>query len=1062
MVYGHTWDRGKNGRTARVPLLMGLALVCLVCIQGTSAFNTEYHAALTAQTLSRYHFNSEGITSAKIFNYYDDAAEKANQQDRIDIFYWFSQNDANEGRADNNMHFDGLDNVAEVSAVWKRLEKNTHYAVMEAAEKKDTKGMQAILGMSLHTVQDFYAHSNWSEVTEEHNWGDATWLDIPDDVKLNLYVKTEGHDELNKDYASRTNFETAYREAYYASRQWIDLVHSWVSDDFWEKTVNSESIQAYDKVWYETMLLNWYAGSWNAMYSRSHGNVFFMEIFPFATNIATTSPFISKWDDYASTIASDNEIGTYNPSYSSYSYIPEVRWLKIETNEVRQIGDETIDIEPGFIVGASADFYTIIDINGLGYAEAPYSDHDDVILNPTASGAPNIDAKWITLVPLEDDQISITYSLWEDDFIARGSSDQADLVTADDEESWRYTGDVDEIAGQHIITHGDDNDYCEADFQISVKDRMRIPSGPPKPHIDMNPLCGPVPLEVHVGSPIHLKSEVVKWEIQDPVSEPQTFIQKKIGPLSFPTGPSRIVNVTLTMMSLLGENSVTQDILVGGCPPHVNFEVEPRCVFDPPGDVQLIDRSLNTPASWLWHISNISGTYLLGPFDQYQQTRIQRFYDTSQVWLTVTNSYGTEESGKVWIYVGSPDAIEHCAPQPGPEIRKRFLPDFGIYERIDRMRSDIYEWVMQEYRTMMGRAPETKPNVVRSLPVEMKEEGPENEPGEIEVIAPETSTTPRQVTETGRGPDVSSRSRITIEPLQPPRAAFTMTPASGTPPLQVTFDASASRGLGSSLVGYAWVFGDGTTGSGLTITHTYNSPGAYSILLTVTDADGFTNTATHSITVSPHQPPRASFTMTPTSGTSPLQVTFDASASSGVASSLVGYAWVFGDGTTGSGRTITHTYNSPGTYSILLTVTDADGFTNTATHVVPVSASQNVPPVAEKFQIQQPNVLPSAIMTISTSSGYVPLTVFFDASGSSDSDGTIVSYFWDFGDGIPFGGRQVSHTFWHSSTYPVRLTVTDDRGGQGVATQTIQVTTMSSHYRDRYKIEAPEPEPIIY
>jgi chitinase len=200
--------------------------------------------------------------------------------------------------------------------------------------------------------------------------------------------------------------------------------------------------------------------------------------------------------------------------------------------------------------------------------------------------------------------------------------------------------------------------------------------------------------------------------------------------------------------------------------------------------------------------------------------------------------------------------------------------------------------------------------------------------------------------------------------------------------------------------------------------------------------------------------------MTPTSGTSPLQVTFDASASSGVASSLVGYAWVFGDGTTGSGRTITHTYNSPGTYSILLTVTDADGFTNTATHVVPVSASQNVPPVAEKFQIQQPNVLHSAIMTISTLSGYVPLTVFFDASGSSDSDGTIVSYFWDFGDGIPFGGRQVSHTFWHSSTYPVRLTVTDDRGGQGVATQTIQVTTMSSHYRDRYKIEAPEP--IIY
>jgi len=705
-------DKNRNGSICRLVLLIGTPLLCLACIQSASAFNTEYHAALVDQTLTREHFHYRGVTAAKIFNYFDDAAEKANQRWYIDLFYWFSGNDENEDRADKNMHFDGLDNVTMVSAVWKRLEKNTYYAVKQAERNDDTDGMIAILGMSLHTVQDFYAHSNWAEVTEERNWCDATWFDIPDDIKLSIHFYTYGHDTLNKDYASRPHFETAYREAYYASRQWVDLVHSWVSDDFWERTMNSLGSLDPEFVWHQTMLLNWYAGSWNSDYSQCLEIVGVMDLIPIASNYGITKPYIGLWDKYAQFIASDNEVGSYDLSKSKYSYLPEVRWLKIETIEVRQIGNEVIDIEPG----SEADFYTVIDIDGIRYFEAPYLDADLVNFYPTASRPDSwYTVKWITLVPFEDNQrsTSITYSLWDDDFILRGENDQADLVPADNEESWTYTGDLDALAGQHIITQGDDNDYCAADFQFSIKNHMQIPSGPPEPRFVLLPSCGPEPLEVSVMDSIQqTRSQVWKWTVRDPVAEPLggvdtshistwgTFIQRKIGPLSYPTGPDRLVNVTLTVINPYGRNSLSQDITVGGCPPVADFDIQPHCAITSPLDALIFDNSSNIPTSWILHIQNESGTYLFAPFGP-SYSYPYRFTDTSQVWLTVKNRYGSDESGKHRISVGS---IMDCLPIIGPLEEVHILPDFRIVERISHYSGIVYDRVTSPIRGVFSQA----------------------------------------------------------------------------------------------------------------------------------------------------------------------------------------------------------------------------------------------------------------------------------------------------------------------------------------------------------------------
>lgn len=87
------------------------------------------------------------------------------------------------------------------------------------------------------------------------------------------------------------------------------------------------------------------------------------------------------------------------------------------------------------------------------------------------------------------------------------------------------------------------------------------------------------------------------------------------------------------------------------------------------------------------------------------------------------------------------------------------------------------------------------------------------------------------------------------------------------------------------------------------------------------------------------------------------------------------------------------------------------------------------------------NTRPVASFIADPTSGSSPLTVDFDASTSHDPDGTIVSYSWDFGDGVSGTGVTTSHTFTATTdkTYTVRLTVTDSGGKSATALTAISV-----------------------
>jgi len=89
------------------------------------------------------------------------------------------------------------------------------------------------------------------------------------------------------------------------------------------------------------------------------------------------------------------------------------------------------------------------------------------------------------------------------------------------------------------------------------------------------------------------------------------------------------------------------------------------------------------------------------------------------------------------------------------------------------------------------------------------------------------------------------------------------------------------------------------------------------------------------------------------------------------------------------------------------------------------------------------NQLPTASFTATPTSGVAPLAVSFNASGSSDTDGTIISYTWDFKDGNTSSGQITNHTFNSAGSYSVKLTVTDNNGASSSTTKTITVSSNS-------------------
>jgi PKD repeat protein len=270
-----------------------------------------------------------------------------------------------------------------------------------------------------------------------------------------------------------------------------------------------------------------------------------------------------------------------------------------------------------------------------------------------------------------------------------------------------------------------------------------------------------------------------------------------------------------------------------------------------------------------------------------------------------------------------------------------------------------------------------------------------------------------------RGPGGTGRaySVVTVTRPQalPPAASFTPKDTGGPAPLDIQFTDTSTGEITARL----WEFGDGTTSTDQNPIHRFTNPGGYTVRLTVSGPGG-TVYATGTVQVAPPAPqaPVAAFTANPTSGITPLAVSFDNNSQNANS-----YRWDFGDGSPiDTSENPTHTYTQPGTYTVTLTATGANNLTHSAQANISV-APRPAPPLSN--------------FTAQPTEGSAPLDVTFTNLSSGDQ----ITSSWDFGDGqtLQTNESTVTHRFEQNGTYTVTLRVTG-QGDPSTSTQTITVT----------------------
>jgi PKD repeat protein len=170
----------------------------------------------------------------------------------------------------------------------------------------------------------------------------------------------------------------------------------------------------------------------------------------------------------------------------------------------------------------------------------------------------------------------------------------------------------------------------------------------------------------------------------------------------------------------------------------------------------------------------------------------------------------------------------------------------------------------------------------------------------------------------------------------------------------------------------------------------------------------------------------------PYTGTAGSAVNFSSAGSSDSDGNIASYAWNFGDGSSSTSANPSHTYSAAGTYNVSLIVTDNDGANSSpSTTTATISSSGG----------GTTNIAPTANAN-GPYTGTAGSAVNFSSAGSSDSDGNIASYAWNFGDGSSSTSANPSHTYSAAGTYNVSLVVTDNDGANSSPSTT--TATISS------------------
>jgi PKD repeat protein len=268
---------------------------------------------------------------------------------------------------------------------------------------------------------------------------------------------------------------------------------------------------------------------------------------------------------------------------------------------------------------------------------------------------------------------------------------------------------------------------------------------------------------------------------------------------------------------------------------------------------------------------------------------------------------------------------------------------------------------------------------------------------------------------------------LTLTTLNAPPVFDTAPSAAPNPAVintPITFFATAHDPDGAAVT-YAWDFGDGTNGAGASFIHTYTNTGTFNATVTVSDGT-LSVVGNVSVMVSPPlqltTPPSA----TPNPVTAGTVAMLSAQASGGAGA--LTFAWDFGDGTSGSGATVAHTYTQAGNFNAILTVTDTANSSVSGFVIVVV----NSPPGAVVLS-SGPSAMPNPAA--------VGQSISFSATATGGT-GTL-TYVWNFGDGTSGSGANTFHAYSLSGGYTATVTVTDSANASARGSVMVSVTSMA-------------------
>jgi hypothetical protein len=251
------------------------------------AFDTGPHSDITRDALVAEGFGRTAADVVVVNNWFVDLYSNSSKipqsghaDTAVSILGAFFENDEKWPQAvldaANRMHFDAsiwdVANVAKAQAEWERLQRSTTQLLRSIKSAGGTnKELQLLstIGIGLHSLQDFYSHSNWIEQqgvagVDGTDWTKLpfghtpTWFDVPKAARdtLNVYIgastghkdrphgawNTDGNTSMkrgvNKDWPGRPGYTNAYLTAYFATRQWVQAIHAALGDEaLWRRAL---------------------------------------------------------------------------------------------------------------------------------------------------------------------------------------------------------------------------------------------------------------------------------------------------------------------------------------------------------------------------------------------------------------------------------------------------------------------------------------------------------------------------------------------------------------------------------------------------------------------------------------------------------------------------------------------------------------------------------------------------------------------------------------------------------------------------------------------------------